>query len=40
MDYEYNSEEKTVKTNEGKNYNTKNNLCGSKTYKLYNGKEG
>ena len=40
IDYEYNSEEKTVKTNEGKNYNTKNNLCGSKTYKLYNGKEG
>ena len=39
-DFEYNSENQLVKVTKGANFNSKNNLSVSQTYKLYNGKEG
>ena len=39
LSFEFDSDKRFVKVSKGINYNTKNDLCISNTYKLYNGKE-
>lgn len=40
ISYEFDSEKRCVQVTKGKNFDKKNDLNGSQTYKLFNGKEG